>query len=78
MAQYKDREFVSQSTDIAFDIRHRPGAQVENPGIYRCTGCCDEIMAGRGARLPENGHRPHAPDEGKIEWRLLVLAQPRK
>ncbi|HYI11482.1 MAG TPA: hypothetical protein VEK57_20670 [Thermoanaerobaculia bacterium] len=77
MAIYKDRQHVSQSTDVAFDIRNKPGAQVKNPGIYRCAGCSDEIVIGCDQKVPER-HRQHTSEEGETAWLLLVLAQPRR
>lgn len=74
MAKYKQREHVMHSNDAVFDIRRAPGTEVENPGIYRCRACGDEILMAKG-RLPS--HR-HERGEGEAEWQLLVLAEPLK
>jgi hypothetical protein len=68
MAQYKDRDHVTLSTDpLLFETQHAQGTRPQNPGIYRCTGCGDEAVVPRGGTLPVKPHR------GK--WKLLVLAE---
>ncbi|MDQ3283042.1 MAG: hypothetical protein M3Q69_16705 [Acidobacteriota bacterium] len=74
MAQYKNLKFISPSTSSAFETRYAPGTHIENPGIYRCTGCSDEIVVARGQKLPAAGVHQHTPD-AKVEWQLLVLAE---
>jgi hypothetical protein len=78
MAQYKYRENLTQTTVAAFETRHAPGTKVQNPGIYRCPGCGDEVVAAKGDRLPPATHHPHTKDQGKIEWQLVVFAEQRK
>ena len=68
MAQFKDRGRVTHSNDaVLFDTKHAQGTRPENPGIYRCTGCGDEVLVARGEALPRKRH------EG--QWQLLVLAE---
>ena len=78
MALYKRREHVTHSTSAAFDVRHAPGTTAENPGIYRCTACGDEIVVGKGKPLPPQNHHQHEPGAGKVEWQMLVFAEQRK
>ena len=75
MAQYKYPQNLNQSTSAAFDTRYAPGTKAENPGIYRCAGCGDEIIVNKGQTLPAQNHHPHTRGEGKLEWQLLVFAQ---
>lgn len=75
MAEYKYKENLSQSSSAAFDTRYAPGSRIENAGIYRCTACGDEIALPKKQPLPDH---KHAAEEGKVEWKLLVYAQPNK
>jgi hypothetical protein len=76
MAQYKYSQNLTQSTSVAFDTRYAPGAKAENPGIYLCPACGDEICVAKGRLLPSQNNHPHTA-EAKAEWQLLVLAQQR-
>lgn len=78
MAQYKYRENLTQSSGSAFDTRHAPSTIAQNPGIYRCYGCGDEVAVSKGQFLPPQNHHPHDRAQGKIEWQLLVFAEQRK
>jgi hypothetical protein len=77
MAQYKFGQYLHQSDDKAYDARHAPGIPAGNAGIYRCAVCGEEIGIAKGHTLPPQNHHQHAPGLGKIEWQLLVFAQPR-
>jgi len=78
MAQYKFREHLIHSSNSAFDTRHAPGTTANNPGIYRCSGCGDEISVAKGSTLPPQNHHQHEPGLGKMEWQLLVFAEQSK
>lgn len=78
MAQYKYRGHLTESASAAFDTRHAPGTIAQNPGIYRCPACGDEITVTKGRALPPQNHHPHAPDQGKVEWQLIVFAEQNK
>jgi hypothetical protein len=71
---YKYSQHLQQSDDAAFDKRHSPGTQAEQPGVYRCAGCGDEIGIAKGHTLPPQNHHHHSSG-AKIEWQLLVYAQ---
>lgn len=75
MAQYKYGQFLKQYDHAAFDERLAPGTVAANAGIYRCTGCGDEIAIAKGHVLPPQNHHQHNQSAGKIEWQLLVFAQ---
>lgn len=77
MAQYKYREPLMQSSNAAFDTRHAPGTKAENPGIYRCTGCGDEVSMAKGQTLPPQSHHQHEPGQGTVAWQLVVFAEQR-
>ena len=75
MAQFKYRKHLEESASCAFDTHHAPSTRVDNPGIYRCTTCGEEVLAVRGSRLPGENHHRHADVKQKIEWQLVVYAQ---
>lgn len=74
MAQYEDESNVKKSSDAKFDTEHNPGDATPYPGIYRCTGCGDEIGIAKDKTLPPQNHQQH-PYVARIKWKLLVLAQ---
>jgi hypothetical protein len=76
MAMFKDSANMHVTADPQFDQIHNPGATAPHSGIYRCIGCGHEIGISRGRVLPSESH-PHAPSLGKIQWKLLVYAQPK-
>ncbi len=78
MAQYKQREYVTLTYSTAFDVRYAAGTTAQNPGIYRCPACGEEIAVVKGHRLPPQNHHEHKGVEGKVEWQLLVYAEQSK
>ena len=74
MASYKNGNFLQQNLSEAFDVNHAPGVQAPNPGIYRCTGCGDEIGIAKGHTLPPQNHHQHTQGQGAIRWQLIVFA----
>ena len=78
MAQYKYDQHLTKSDSTAFDTKHPPGSDAPNPGIYRCSGCGDEIGIAKGHTLPPQNHHQHKPSTVKVEWQLLVFAQQKK
>ena len=72
VALYKYANNLIQSTDDAFDKTHAPGVSAPLPGIYRCTSCGDEIAIAGGHTLPPQNHRQHNPQNGAIQWKLIV------
>jgi hypothetical protein len=73
MASYKYSSFLQNNTSEAFDSFHAPGSEAINAGIYRCSGCGDEIAIAKGHTLPPQNHHQHAVSAGKITWQLIVF-----
>lgn len=73
MALYKYGNLLTQSQHGAFDVAHPPGTVMVDSGIYRCTGCGDEIAANKGNPLPPQNHHQHQ-NGPPIRWKLLVCA----
>ncbi|MBC8784417.1 MULTISPECIES: hypothetical protein [Pseudomonas fluorescens group] len=77
MALYKNGPSLTHTDDKAFDLIHSPGTAAPHPGIYKCTGCGDEIAIAGGHILPPQNHRQHNA-LAKIAWQLLVYPQQQK
>lgn len=76
MALYQDGSLVKKCAPHAsFDKVWKPGETPNFAGIYRCTGCGDEIASNKGVQLPSQNHRQHSPNQGAIRWKLLVYCQ---
>src|SRR6266498_3857635 len=60
MALYKYSQFLTQSTDSAFDATHSPGVAAPHAGIYRCNACGYEIGIAEGHTLPPQSHHKHS------------------
>jgi hypothetical protein len=74
MALYKYSNYLGQTKNASFDLPLQPGAFVPCGGIYRCTGCGNEIaLAGIGI-FPDRTHHEHTPAQGPIQWQLVVAA----
>lgn len=73
MALYKYADHLVQLNNAAFDAEHAPGTVMVDSGIYRCTGCGDEIAANKGNPLPPQNHHQHR-NGSPIRWKLLVCA----
>ena len=71
MAIYKNCSSLIRTEDQVFDLVHTPGTAAPHPGIYKCTGCGDEIAIAGGHTLPPQNHRQHHTT-AKIAWQLLV------
>lgn len=74
MALYKHGQVLTQNQHAEFDRAHPPGTAAANAGIYRCTGCGDEIGIAKGHTLPPQNDRQHPPRCGGIQWQLIVCA----
>lgn len=77
MALYKHDSSIARSSHQAFDDVHSPGTAAPHPGIYKCTGCGDEIAIAGGHTLPPQNHRQHNT-AAKIAWQLQVFAVQQK
>jgi hypothetical protein len=75
MAIFKSSNFLTASTDGAFDALHEPGAIAPFTGILRCEGCGHEVVSHEGKPLPRHNHHAHSRLEGAIRWRFIVCAQ---
>jgi hypothetical protein len=75
MALYKNANYLTQTTDSAFDTLHKPGATTPHSGIYRCEGCGHEVASNAGNPLPPQNHHQHSNQYLAIQWRLIVYAQ---
>lgn len=73
MGLYKYTQHLTQSQHENFDKEYSPGVTTPDPGIYRCTGCGDEIGIAKGHTLPSQNHHQH-PYGTPIKWKLLVCA----
>lgn len=74
MALYNDASNVTRTTYAEpFITEHKPGAISFISGIYRCTGCGDEIAHNKGNPLPPQNHHQHRTGL-PVRWKLLVMA----
>jgi hypothetical protein len=73
MALYKYGTNLQQNSHSAFDAEVTPGTVVANSGIYRCTGCGDEVACNKNNPLPPQNHHQHN-NSTSIRWKLLVCA----
>jgi hypothetical protein len=74
MAVYKEKNYLGQNDDSAFDRDYSIGDQAPLAGIYRCMGCHMEIGFAGGTTLPRQDPHTHTPLQGAIRWRLIVWA----
>lgn len=72
MALYKYQNYLTVSKNGGFDAVLQPSAFVPCAGIYRCTGCGNEVALEGVGLLPGRDHHPHAPAQGQIQWQLIV------
>jgi len=72
MAQYKYSNYLSPSTDSAFDTLHKPGELTPHSGIFHCEGCGQEIVSESWKTMPPQNHHQHTYSQGEIRWRLIV------
>lgn len=75
MARYKYNKYLIQSDHAEYDKLYKPGDTCLNSGIYRCETCGDEIASNKGNPFPPQNHHQHAPNQGSIQWKLIVFAQ---
>jgi hypothetical protein len=75
MALYKYSQYLSQSSDAAFDRVHEPGTTTPHSGIYRCEGCGREVACNQGQPLPPQNHHQHPYGTSAIRWRLAVATK---
>ncbi|MCV4343228.1 protein L [Pseudomonas capsici] len=51
------------------------GSEVPASGIYRCTGCGDEITSNKGTKFPPQNHHQHKDQKVDVLWQLIVKTQ---
>ncbi|MBK5512280.1 protein L [Pseudomonas sp. TH15] len=51
------------------------GAVVPASGIYRCTGCGDEITSNKGDKFPPQNRHQHTNLSVPVQWQLIVKTQ---
>jgi len=73
MALYKYSINLAQNQHANFDTDLTPGSGAPDAGIYRCSGCGDEIGIAKGHTLPPQNHHQHT-NNSAVRWRLLVAA----
>lgn len=66
-------EFVRMNGP-AFDTLHKPGDRVPLSGIYKCTGCGDEVCCNKGDPLPPQNRHQHTSAFIPIRWRLVTAS----
>jgi hypothetical protein len=74
MAYYKYSSYLNAADGDAFDLLHEAGAVTPYSGIYRCEGCGREADSTYGHPLPPQNHHQHTPAQGRIRWRVIVMA----
>ncbi|WP_432591864.1 hypothetical protein [Stenotrophomonas maltophilia] len=74
MASYKNANFLVHNDGVAFDALLPPGTIAHNSGIYRCSGCGNEIAANKDNPLPPQNHHQHSAGQDPIKWQLIVFA----
>lgn len=77
MALYKNSNWITLSTDAAFDKIYKPGDVPDHSGIFRCLGCGREVVAEQERKLPPQNHHQHTPGNGEIRWQMAVYSDPR-
>lgn len=51
------------------------GATVPASGIYRCTGCGDEITSNKDDKFPPQNRHQHVNQSVPVQWQLIVKTQ---
>lgn len=51
------------------------GSEVPASGIYRCTGCGDEITSNKGDKFPPQNRHQHKDPKVDVLWQLIVKTQ---
>ena len=59
MALYKNANYLTQTTDSAFDTLHKPGETTPHSGIFRCEGCEREIVSESWKPMPPQNYHTH-------------------
>jgi hypothetical protein len=72
MALYKYQNYLAQTKNASFDLTFKPGAFIPCGGIYRCTGCGNEIATEGVGVFPDRDHHVHERRQGEIQWQLVA------
>ena len=72
MAIFKYQNYLQASKNGSFDLVLSPSQFVPCAGIYRCTGCNNEVATEGVGLLPGTDHHKHTGGQGPIQWQLVV------
>ena len=74
MSWYIDSSVLikSDGSGAHWTTTYNPGDKVSVSGIYRCLGCKREVTSNENDPFPPQNHHQHAPEQGKIRWKLNV------
>ena len=73
MAFYYRSSDISYSSNAVFRTIYEPGQAATYGGIYKCTGCGNEIATARSHSLPPQNHHQHTNHNLPIRWQPVVL-----
>ena len=75
MALFKYSNYLRMDKNGSFDALLHPGLHIPCAGIYRCTGCGNEVAQEANTVLPDRHHHRHTPAQGPIQWQLIIATQ---
>jgi hypothetical protein len=74
MAIYKYQAYLQQNSSTEFDQVYEASATTPKSAIYRCEGCGREAISTAGHPLPPQNHHQHTAQQGRIRWKMIVMA----
>lgn len=73
--KYLKREQTTLLGSAEWTLLYEIGDTVPASGIYRCTGCGDEITSNKGDPFPTQNKHQHQNPATRILWQLIVKTQ---